>query len=98
MPASRSGEQPGPNTPPFKRENRAAVAGVIASNIGFVVPFVGGLVGIAFGIIGLRKTRDPNVGGRGLAIAAIVVGILSIATSIAIFWSLNARIRLLNSP
>jgi len=76
-----------PQAPIEKRENRIAVAGLIASNMGFVVPFAGGIVGVILGIVGLTKTRDPRIGGRGMAIAAIVVGILSIATSAAVLWS-----------
>ena len=70
-----------------KRENRVAVAGLIAANMGFVVPFLGGVVGVILGIVGLSKSRDHRVGGRGMAIAAIIVGILSIATSAAVLWS-----------
>ena len=77
-----------PQAPIEKRENRIAVAGLIASNMGFVVPFAGGIVGVILGIVGLTKTRDPRIGGRGMAIAAIIVGILSIATSAAVLWSI----------
>lgn len=81
-----------------KRENRAAVAGLIASNIGFVVPFAGGVIGIVLGIIGLRNTRDPRVGGRGMALAAIIVGVLSIATSAAVMWSIYLNSKALGTP
>jgi hypothetical protein len=70
-------------------ENRAAVAGLIASNIGFVVLFVGGVVGIVFGIVGLLRTRDPRFRGRGMAICAIVVGVASICTSAFFTYSLT---------
>ena len=76
-----------PQAPIAKRENRIAVAGLIAANMGFVVPFAGGIVGVILGIVGLTKTRDHRIGGRGMAIAAIIVGILSIATSAAVLWS-----------
>ena len=76
------------------RENRAAVAGVIASNIGFVVLFVGGVVGIVLGMVALaRSRRDPRVGGRGMAVAAIVVGVVSLGTSAGVWYSLWARTR-----
>jgi hypothetical protein len=41
----------------------------------------GGVAAIILGIIGLRKARQPGVGGRGMAGAGIVIGILSILTS-----------------
>jgi len=58
-----------------------------------VLPFVGGIVGIVFGVIGLLRARDPRIRGRGLAIAAIAVGILSILTSGAVMYSLYMRTR-----
>lgn len=79
-------------------ENRAAVAGLIASNIGFVVLFVGGVAGIVFGIIALARTRDPRFRGRGMAICAIVVGILSICTSAFFTYSLYAHSKVLPGP
>ena len=79
-------------------ENRAAVAGLIASNIGFVVLFVGGVVGIVFGIIGLMRTHDPRVRGRGMAICAIVVGVVSILTSAFFTYSLYVQSKILPGP
>jgi uncharacterized protein DUF4190 len=79
-------------------ENRAAVAGLIASNIGFVVLFVGGVVGIVFGIIALLRTRDPRFRGRGMAICAIVVGVLSIGTSAFFTYSLYEQSKVLPGP
>ncbi len=79
-------------------ENRAAVAGLIASNIGFVVLFVGGVVGIVFGIIGLLRTRDPRFRGRGMAICAIVVGVLSIGTSVFFTYSLYVQSKVFPGP
>ena len=87
--------QPQPPIPPDANpalrtvENRAAVAGLIAANIGFVVLFVGGLTGIVFGIIALARTRDPRVRGRGMAICAIVVGLASLVTSAFFTYSLS---------
>ncbi|HEY1629228.1 MAG TPA: DUF1559 domain-containing protein [Tepidisphaeraceae bacterium] len=40
-----------------------------------------GILGIIFGIIGLRKTRDPRIGGKGLAITGISLGAASILMS-----------------
>ena len=79
-------------------ENRAAVAGLIASNIGFVVLFVGGVVGVIFGIIALQRTRDPRFRGRGMAICAIVVGVLSICSSAFFTYSLYMQSKVLPGP
>jgi hypothetical protein len=46
-----------------------------------VVPFLGGVLGVVFGIIGLRHCRRNGDRGRGLAIAGIVIGALAL-----VFW------------
>jgi hypothetical protein len=48
-----------------------------------IVPFLGGVLGIGFGLTGLRQCTARNEPGRGLAIAGIVVGGLGI-----LFWIL----------
>ncbi|HEY8750396.1 MAG TPA: DUF4190 domain-containing protein [Tepidisphaeraceae bacterium] len=80
------------------RENRAAVAGLMAGNIGFVVLFVGGIVGVVLGLIALARSRSPQIRGRGMAIASIVVGIASIVSSAAITYSLYERTKNLTMP
>jgi hypothetical protein len=42
------------------------------------IPFVTGLGGIIFGAIGIKKTKDPRVGGKGMAIAGLVLGIVNL--------------------
>jgi hypothetical protein len=64
--------------------NGFAVASLICSILGFCVVFLGGLLGILFGILGLRKASQPNTGGRGMAIAGILVGIITLLTSAGI--------------
>ena len=64
-----------------QRTNGIAIASVVCGAMGFVIPLVGGLLGIIFGIIGLRKTRDPSVGGKGLAITGLSLGAASLFLS-----------------
>jgi len=40
------------------------------------VPFLTGLLAVIFGVVGMRRTRDRRVGGRGLAIAGLCLGIV----------------------
>jgi Domain of unknown function (DUF4190) len=54
-----------------------------------VVPGLGGVLGITFGIIGLRHCRRTGERGRGMAIAGIVIGGIAIA-----FWGLALGISL----
>ena len=79
---------------PFQRKgNGLAVASLIFSAVGICVLYVGGIVGIILGILGLRKARDPEAGGKGLAVAGIVVGILSLITSVALTYVIAAGVR-----
>ena len=63
---------PGP-----QKGNPAAVAGLVLGLIG-CVPFLTGVLAIVFSIVGIRKTRDPQVGGKGMAVAGLILGILSV--------------------
>lgn len=66
--------------PPPKKTNGLAIGSLIAGLVGFCVPFVGGLVAIVLGILGIKKANDPQVGGgKGMAIAGLIIGVLSVA-------------------
>ena len=67
--------------PPPPSGNGFAVASLICSILGFCVFFLGGLLGVIFGLLGLRRAREPGAPGKGLAIAGIVIGVLSLITS-----------------
>jgi predicted Zn finger-like uncharacterized protein/prepilin-type processing-associated H-X9-DG protein len=72
---------------PPPKASGLAVASLVFACIGLILPLVG-IIGIILGIIALLKTRDPNVGGRGIAIAGVSVGgasILTTACAISIF-------------
>jgi hypothetical protein len=69
-----SGAAPGPHDgtgayPGPRKYDGFAIAG-------FIFSLLGGLLGIVFGIIGIRRTRGGRAKGRGLAIAAVVIGSL----------------------
>jgi len=59
------------------RSNGIAVASLVLGILG-CVPFVTGVLAVIFGIIGIRNSRQPNVGGKGLAVAGLVLGIISV--------------------
>src|SRR4051812_42028419 len=58
-----------------------AIASLVLACIGLFVPLLG-IVAIVLGIIALRKMSDPSIGGKGLAIAGISVGSVSLLLSI----------------
>jgi hypothetical protein len=76
-----------PPPPPFplgygfadgrRRTNGVAIASLVLGILG-CVPFLTGLLAILLGIIGIRKSRDPLVGGKGLAIAGMILGMVSV--------------------
>jgi Domain of unknown function (DUF4190) len=59
------------------RTNGAAIASLVLGIVG-CVPFLIGLLAILFGFIGIRKSRDLSLGGKGLAVAGLILGIISV--------------------
>jgi hypothetical protein len=64
-----------PIQPP--RTSGAAIASLILGILG-CIPFLTGILAVILGAVGLNATKKPNVGGRGLAIAGLVLGLVSI--------------------
>jgi hypothetical protein len=62
---------------PQRRTNGAAIASLVFGILG-CIPFITGLLAVVLGIVGVRKASSPQVGGKGLAIAGIILGVLSI--------------------
>jgi len=71
--------QPGvpyqPIQPP--RNNGWAIGSLICGILG-CIPIITSLLAIIFGIIGIKKSNEPNTSGKGLAIVGIVLGIIGI--------------------
>jgi hypothetical protein len=85
-PAGQFGYQPG-YPPAGRRTSPVAIAalicGVVQFFLGlFAVNFVLAIPAIICGAIGLRQTRQRGEGGRGLAIAGLVLGILGIVWNV----------------
>lgn len=72
-----------PPTPPARESNTAALISMICGVL-LCIPLLTSIPAIAFGVVGLRKARlRPQAGGRGLAIAGLVLGIIGLAGWIA---------------
>jgi len=67
---------------PVQQTSGWSIASLICGLL-MCVPFVAGLLAVVFGILGIRRARDPQVGGKGLAIAGLILGLISI-----ILWAL----------
>ncbi|MFB6610681.1 DUF4190 domain-containing protein [Agromyces sp. NPDC056379] len=58
----------------------------VLSIVGFVLSLVGfNIVAIVLGFIGLNQVKKTGERGRGLALAAIIIGFVSIALIVVIF-------------
>jgi len=72
----------------MRRTSGMAVAALVCSLCG-IIPFLGllmALLGIIFGGVGIAQTgKDPYLGGRGMAIAGLVLGIVFLIGWIIIF-------------
>ena len=56
------------------------------ASAGFVLSFFCSILGLIFSIIGLNQAKRRYQGGQGLAIAGIVISVISIIGGIA-YWS-----------
>jgi prepilin-type processing-associated H-X9-DG protein len=61
---------------------------------GFAIPFIAGLVAIVTGAVAVRQVRTGNLRGRGLAVAGIVTGALSIVFAIVVLVAIWPRVQL----
>ncbi len=59
------------------KSNPLAIASLICGCL-LCIPLLPGIAAIVTGALGMRKTNDPAVTGRGMAIAGLVLGILNI--------------------
>jgi prepilin-type processing-associated H-X9-DG protein len=54
-----------------------AIASLICGLL-FFIPFAPAILSLIFGFLGLRNTRDGQMGGRGLAVGGMICGVLSL--------------------
>lgn len=73
---------PGYGYPPYPQPSQPtsgwAIAGLVCGIIGCATLGLGSILGIIFSIVGMVKTRENRAGGRGLAIAGLVVSIITL--------------------
>lgn len=64
--------------PPQQQTNGPAIASLVCGIIG-CIPLIMSLAAVILGLVGLRKTRDPRVGGKPLAIIGLTLGSIGLA-------------------
>jgi prepilin-type processing-associated H-X9-DG protein len=69
------------SAPAAAGSNGLAVASLVCAILGLCVPVIPGVIAIVTGILGLKRANDPRGSGRGLAIAGISIGAVSILLS-----------------
>jgi hypothetical protein len=62
---------------PAPRTNVPAIVSLICGILG-CIPFITSLVAIILGIVGIKSANQPGTGGKGMAIAGLILGILGI--------------------
>lgn len=70
---------PGYSVPQAMGTNTMAIASLVASLVGLLCLGLGPLLGLIFGIIALNQIKQSGEGGRGMAIAGIVISGCEIA-------------------
>lgn len=73
--------------PPTEKTNAMAIGSLVASVVG-VCCGIGSIVGIVLGIVAMNQIKQSGEKGHGLAIAGIVVGVLSLLLNVA--WTISA--------
>ncbi len=73
--------------PPTEKTNAMAIGSLVASVVG-VCCGIGSIVGIVLGIVAMNQIKQSGEKGHGLAIAGIVVGVLSLLLNVA--WTIGA--------
>ena len=69
------------------KTNGMAIAGFVCSLVGCLWP-----LGLIFSIVGMNQTsKDPSQGGRGLAIAGLIISIIC-AVATVIWWGAFAAL------
>ncbi len=86
---------PANNSPAKTSSNSGfAIASLVCSLVGVVfLPIIGGLLGIILGAAALTQIRisNPRVQGRGLALAGIIVGAVSVVLWVGVLAFLGSH-------
>jgi hypothetical protein len=62
---------------PPARTSGSSIASLVLGILG-CIPLITGLLAIVLGLVGISATRKPGVSGRGMAIAGLILGIISV--------------------
>ena len=72
--------------------NGWSVAALVTGIIGFCIPAVGGLLAILFGALGIKRSGTTQT-GRGMSIAGLILGLLSLGVWLLFGGAIIAAIK-----
>ncbi|MCH9642111.1 MAG: DUF4190 domain-containing protein [Actinomycetia bacterium] len=81
------GAEYGYGAPVQQGTNTMAIASLVASIVG-VCCGIGSIIGIVLGILALNQIKQTRQAGHGLAVAGIIVGVVTMLISLA--WTISA--------
>lgn len=84
-----------PPQPPAAGTNTLAIASLVASLLGWLCG-IGPILGVIFGFIALNQIKKTGQGGRGLALAGIIIG--AVAIVLGIIYGIIVGIAAVNHP
>ncbi len=85
------GYQAPPPMPQNSGTNGFAIASLVCSLVGWICG-IGPILGLVFGFVALGQIKQSGQGGRGMAIAGIVIGGIAIALGL-VLWIIGALLR-----
>ncbi len=78
--------------PAAKAGNGMAVASLVCGFL-FCIPAITGLLAVVFGLAGFSRGKDPRRGGRGMAMAGIILGLVSLVAwsgiGYGVYWGVG---------
>ena len=90
-PAAEAAPAAAPAAPAKKKVNGLAVAGFVISLVGmFCFGIVCGILSVIFCAIALKQIPAKNQGGKGLAVAGLIIGILDLALLVVSYLACGA--------
>lgn len=83
-------------------QNGLGVAALVLSILGIVgcIPFVGGVLGVVFGILGMKNADRGIANNKGTAKAGLIIGIVGLGlwVLVGIVWLVVVLVLLANEP
>jgi hypothetical protein len=75
---------------PTQKNNGMALAALISSCVAVFICGIGFILGVIFGHIALSQIKQTGEGGRGMAVAGLVIGYIGIVVMIVVLIALFA--------